>query len=63
MLEPTKVTSAHARLNKDSRHVATADPFFSRHEPYALKDFVLILKTLELNRWKHKGVKFRGDQI
>lgn len=63
MLEPTKVTLAHAHLSKDSYDVSTGDSLFSRHETYALKDFVLILKTPKFNRWKHRGVIFCGDQI
>lgn len=47
----------------DSYGVSTADSLFSRHEAYALKDFVLILKTHEFNRWKHRGVIFCRDQI
>lgn len=50
MLEPTKVTLAHAHLSKDSYDVSTADSLFSRHEAYAFKDFVLILKIPEFNR-------------
>jgi len=63
VLKFTKVTLAHAYLHKFSYTVPVADSLFRSHEAYALKIFVLILRTGQFNRWKYKEVIFCGDKI